>query len=104
MRNFFFILVSYIAWQDYSGAWKSKEIPLGKEKEVFDAELVGVHRALEIAKQLDYRGPLRILCTRFSRSPSTLQNNLPGPGQMWAIEAEELAQGLIQQGCKVTIQ
>jgi hypothetical protein len=30
-----------IAWQDYSGAWKSKEIPIGQEKEVFDAELVG---------------------------------------------------------------
>ncbi|KKA16155.1 reverse transcriptase, partial [Rasamsonia emersonii CBS 393.64] len=38
-----------IAWQNPQGAWQSQEIPLGKGKEVFDAELMGVCRALELA-------------------------------------------------------
>jgi hypothetical protein len=71
-------------WQDYTGAWKSKGIPLGQEKEVFDAELVGVYKALEIAKQLDYKGPLKILLDS-QAALARLQHNLPDPGQMWAI-------------------
>jgi hypothetical protein len=50
-----------IAWQGYSGAWKSKKIPLEQEKELFDAKLIGVYKALEIAKQLDYKGSVRAL-------------------------------------------
>jgi hypothetical protein len=72
----------------YSGAWKSKEIPLGQEKEVFDAEIVGVYRALKIAKQLVYKGPLMILLDS-QAALACLQHNLPGPGQMWAIQAQE---------------
>jgi ribonuclease HI len=90
------------AWQDYSGAWKSKEIPLRQEKEVFDAELVGVYKALEIAKQLDYKDNLRILLDS-QAALACLQHNQPGPGQMWAIQPQEIAQELIQQGYKVTI-
>jgi hypothetical protein len=44
-----------VEWQDSSGAWKSKEIPLGQEKEVFDAEMIGVYKALEIANNLTIR-------------------------------------------------
>jgi hypothetical protein len=53
--------VAGIPWQDYKGTWKSKKIPLGQEKDVFDAELIGVNKTLEIAKQQDYKGSLRIL-------------------------------------------
>jgi hypothetical protein len=38
-----------VAWQDYSGAWECRKIPLGQVKEVFNAELIGVYKALEIA-------------------------------------------------------
>jgi hypothetical protein len=40
-----------IAWQDYTGTWESNEIPLRQEKEVFDAEQIGVYKALEIVKE-----------------------------------------------------
>jgi hypothetical protein len=89
-----------IVWQDYSGAWKSKEVPLGQEKEVFDAELVGVYKALEIAKQLDYKGSLRTPLDS-QAALEHLQHNLPGPGQTWAIQAQEIARDLVLQGCKV---
>jgi hypothetical protein len=39
-----------IAWVEPSGTWKTKQIPLGQGKEVFDAELVGACKALEIAE------------------------------------------------------
>jgi hypothetical protein len=68
-----------IAWQEYSGAWKSKEISLGHGKEVFDAELTGVYKALEMAKWLDYKGPLRVLLDS-QAVLVCLQHNLPDPG------------------------
>jgi hypothetical protein len=92
-----------IPWQDYKGAWKSKKIPLGQEKMVFDAELIGVYKTLELAKQLGYKGSLRILLDS-QAALARLQHNLPGPGQMWAIQVQGIAQELIQQSGKVTIQ
>jgi ribonuclease HI len=77
-------------------------IPLGQEKEVFDAELIGVYKALDIAKQLNYKGHIRVLLDS-QTALIRLQHNLPGPGQVWVIQTQEIAQELIQQGCQVTI-
>ena len=36
--------------KNQGGAWKTKGIPLGKGQEVFDAELLGAVRALQLAE------------------------------------------------------
>ena len=40
---------------DASGTWKSKMSALGDNKEVFDAELWGIHLALQLASE-SYEG------------------------------------------------
>ena len=41
-----------MAWKSTHSSWKAQEFPLSKGKEVFDAELLEVCRALELSKTL----------------------------------------------------
>lgn len=41
-----------IAWKDVQGGWKARGFPLGKEKEVFDAELLGIVQALQLTMKI----------------------------------------------------
>src|SRR3954447_24768441 len=41
-----------IVWKPTSSPWQTREIPLGRGKEVFDAELYGACEALELAQTL----------------------------------------------------
>jgi hypothetical protein len=50
-----------IAWLEPSGTWKTKQVPLGQGKEVFNAELAGACKALEITEQLGHKGSIRVL-------------------------------------------
>ncbi|KKA19734.1 hypothetical protein T310_6279, partial [Rasamsonia emersonii CBS 393.64] len=77
--------------------------PLGKGKEVFDAELIGACRALELTPRLCGQGPVTILLDS-QAAIARLQHRQPGPGQGLAIRAYQAAQTLEAQGRKVTIQ
>jgi hypothetical protein len=50
-----------ISWLEPSGTWRIKQVSVGQGKEVFDAELTGASKALEIAEQLGYKGSIRAL-------------------------------------------
>jgi hypothetical protein len=49
-----------VAWQAL-GAWHAQGVPLGIGKEVFDAELIGACKALELALKSQDRGPITVL-------------------------------------------
>ena len=82
-----------IAWQTPQGTWRTRELPLGKGKEVFDAELQGAYAALELALRLEDQGPVTVLLDAQS-AISRLQHLEPGPGQAIAIRAHKVAQDL----------
>jgi ribonuclease HI len=92
-----------IAWLEPSGTWRIKQVSLGQRKEVFDAELTGASKALEIAKQLGYKGSIRVLLDS-QAAIAQLPDNRVGPGQIWAIQAQDIARRLENQGCQITIQ
>jgi ribonuclease HI len=73
-----------IAWLESPGMWKTKQIPLGQGKKVFDAELAGACKALEITEQLGYKGSIKVLLDS-QAAIARLQDNRTGPGQGWAI-------------------
>ena len=41
--------MKFFSWQEPGGTWKTRGYPLGKGCEVFDAELLGVLRTLQVA-------------------------------------------------------
>jgi ribonuclease HI len=92
-----------IAWQTPEGAWHTKQIPLGRSKEVFDAELVGAVEALVLAHRLKDEGPVTVLLDS-QPAIARLGHTSPGPGQALAQQAHEAARQLNQQGRTVTIQ
>jgi len=50
-----------LAWQEPGGTWKTQESPLGKEYGIFDAELLGVVRALQVTEKVGDQRPVTIL-------------------------------------------
>lgn len=86
-----------IAWQNPQGDWQAQEIPLALGKEVFDAEPMGVCRALELAIRIRGRGPVMVLldsCAAIGR----LQHQEIGSGQGLALQAHVAAKALKAQG------
>ncbi|ODM15123.1 hypothetical protein SI65_09362 [Aspergillus cristatus] len=93
-----------IAWKtEGDSQWHIKGRPMGKGAEVFDAELVGVVEALQEAEKQATRDPVTILLDS-QAAIARLRHTRVGPGQVAAIEAANLAQGLVSRGQAVTIQ
>jgi hypothetical protein len=91
-----------VAWRPTCSPWKTQEFPLGKGKEVFDAELLRACRALELSKTLQNSGKVTVLLD--SQAAITwIQGTEPGPGQALAIRAHEAASWLQERRVKVTI-
>jgi ribonuclease HI len=92
-----------IAWQEPGGIWKTQGFPLGKGCEVFDAELLGVVRALQLAEKVEDQRPVIILLDS-QAAIARLQHTQPGPGQTLAIQAHTIAKELHARGHQPTIQ
>src|SRR5436190_20364608 len=78
--------------------WLQKEYPIGKTKEVFDAELYGIKKALEIAISRLPRNPYYKKLIVLSDSQAALMRvstDYLGPGQATAIDISDRAQTLI---------
>ena len=92
-----------IAWKDAQRGWKSQGFPLGKGREVFDAELLGVVQALQLAKKIGRVGPSIILLDS-QAAISRLQHTRTGPGQALVARAHSAARNLQSQGRQPVIQ
>ena len=74
---------------------------LGKNKEVFDAEVFAIGQALQV---LDRRGEENRSYTIFSNSQAALsrtQHDRTGPGQALAIKAITTSRAIISRGCTI---
>jgi ribonuclease HI len=101
-----------IAWK-LGGNWKEKAIPLGKNKEVFDAELYGIQQAISIALKggNPQRGsailnPGYSTVTVFSDSQAAIRrvrSDYPGAGQSIAKAIIAKTARLAAIGVSITI-
>ena len=92
-----------IAWQEPDGAWKARGFPLGKGYEVFDAELLSVVQALQVAWKKGGQRPITVLLDS-QAAIARLQHTRPGPGQALATQAHAIAEKLQAQDRQPTIQ
>jgi hypothetical protein len=76
---------------------------MGKGKEVFDAELMGVVKALEMAARAGGLGPITVLLDS-QAAIARLRHLQPGPGQVMAVRAHREALELQGQNREVTVQ
>ena len=87
--------------------WLQKGYPLGKTKEVFDAELYGIKSALDIAINKLSRNPYIKRLIVLSDSQAALlrvSTDYLGPGQAIAIDISVRAQTLVDKGIEVILQ
>lgn len=97
-------------WTDWSrhcwlrpvGIWKTKQLYLGKREKVFNVELAGACKALEMSEQLEYKGPITILLDT-QTVIARLKDNSTGPEQIWATQTQNIVQRLEAEGCQITI-
>jgi len=83
--------------------WKTQGFPLGKGHEVFDAELLGVVRALQLAEKVGDQRPVTILLDS-QTAIVRLRHTHSGLGQALEIQAHAIAKRLHTQGRQPTIQ
>lgn len=76
---------------------------MGKGQEVFDAELLGIVRALQVAEKVGNQRPVTILLDS-QAAIARLRHTQPGPGQVLVIQAHAIAKKLHTQGHQPTIQ
>ena len=76
---------------------------MGKGYEVFDAELLGVVRALQVAEKVGDQRPIPILLDS-QAAIARLRHTQPGPGQALAIQAHAIARRLHARGRQPTVQ
>jgi ribonuclease HI len=91
-----------VAWQDIFDSWHTRELPLGRGKEVFDAELSGACEALRLAKSLQSTGPVTVFMDS-QAAINRLQHAEPGAGQEVVFEAWKAAKALAAEGRELTI-
>ena len=94
---------AWLAWQEQGGAWKTQGFPLGKGHEVFDAELLGVVQALQVAGKVGDQRPVTILLDS-QAAIARLRHTQPGPGQALMTQAHAIAKRLHAQCSQLTIQ
>ena len=93
-----------IAWKR-GPRWLDKGLALGKGKEAFDAELLAITEALNIA-QKEYRINSYNAITIFSdsqRAIKRVEDDRLGPGQALAIQAIAQATWLAQKGVDISV-
>ena len=91
-----------LAWQE-AGSWRTQGFPLGKGREVFDAELLGVVQALQLAEKMGDQRPVTILLDS-QAAIARLRHTQPGPGQALVVQAHAIAKKLHAQGHQPTVQ
>ena len=69
-------------------------IPIGQGYEAFDAELLGVVRALQVAEKVGDQRPVTILLES-QAAIARLRHTQPGPGQAIVIQAHAIAKKLL---------
>ena len=85
------------------GSWKTEGTYLGKNKEVFDAEIFAIGRALEVLNERNEEDKRYTVFSDSQAAISRVQHDHTGPGQALAIRAIATAEYLRSRGNTVTL-
>ena len=85
------------------GGWKTEGTYLGKNKEVFDAEVFAIGRALEILNERNEENRQYTIFSDAQAATSRVQHDSMGPGQALAVSAIATAESISDRGITVTI-
>ena len=83
--------------------WIKRVTYLGKNKEVFDAEVFAIGRALRILNERDERDQRYTVFSDSQAALSRVQHDQTGPGQVLAIEAITYVRDLTDRGNTVAL-
>ena len=83
--------------------WHGRGTYLGKNKEVFDAEVYAIGQALEILRERDERDTEYTIFSDSQAALSRIQHDRTGPGQARAIQAIAAAEAITSRGNTVTL-
>jgi len=91
-----------VVWEE-EGRWKKRRVHLGRQKEVFDAEMYAMSEAMKIADEMaEEKKVTRVMV--FTDSQATLrriQSDKPGPGQVLALRTMNWTDALARKNIQV---
>ena len=85
------------------GSWKEQGVYLGRNKEVFDAELFAIGQALEELNSRNESGRRYTIFSDSQAAISRVQHDRTGPGQALAVKAITTTEALTARGNVVTL-
>ena len=80
------------------GGWRQRKIYLGRNKEVFDAEIFAIGRALEVLNEREEEGREYTIFSDSQAALSRILHDRTGPGQALAIRAITTAREVTGRG------
>ena len=85
------------------GVWTEKGVYLGRNKEVFDAEVFAIGQALEELNGREERDRRYTIFSDSQAALSRVQHDRTGPGQTLAVKAIATAEAISQRGNVITL-
>ena len=90
-------------WRSPEGGWTGRRIQLGKNIEVFDAEVFAVWKALRALEQRNNRDREYTIFVDSTSAIARVRGDARGPGQRFGGSAIEVGTRLVAAGNEVTI-
>ena len=88
-------------WRE--GSWVRRGSYLGKNKEVFNAEVFAIHQALEILRDRDERNTHYMVFSDSQAAISRVQHDRTGPGQIQAMAAITIGETITSGGNSIIL-
>ena len=79
-----------IVWRSPEGGWTGRRFQLGKNKEVFDAEVFAVWQALRVLEQRNERDREYTIFVDSTSAITRVRDDARGPGQRFGVAAIEV--------------
>ena len=90
-------------WRSPEGGWTGRRFQLGKNKEVFDAEVFAVWQALRALERRNERDREYTIFADSTSAITRVRDNARGPGQRFGVAAIEVETRLTAAGNRVII-
>ena len=88
-------------WRE--AGWAGRRYRLGKNKEVFDAELYALYRATKILEERGEQGQDYTILSYSTAALARARSDSTGPGQLFTIAIAEVCSRLANQGNTLTL-
>ena len=90
-------------WRSPGGGWTGRRFQLGRNKEVFDAEVFAIWQALRALEQRNERGRAYTIFVDSTSAISRVRDDARGPGQRFGVASIEVERLIAAAGNTVII-